>query len=131
MHKLYDFIKTFISVLVKRTVQEVDKTGGSTTQKAAVPMVADPLDEIIIDPVTKLNIALWLWEAMGTASKSADAYMLPEANSNHMPEKTQELDKASRPVAFPPLPKESKVHAKSKGFTLPKLRFGLIKLNNQ
>ncbi|WP_145055408.1 MobQ family relaxase [Mixta calida] len=120
LHKLYDFIKTFMSVLVKRPVNKTMPEPNTT----AIAAVADPLDEIMIDPVTKLKITRRHWESMGTTSKSADISMLPEANYNHEPEKKQALDKTNRAVAFPPLPKESKVPAKSKGFTLPKLRFG-------
>ncbi|WP_312738048.1 hypothetical protein [Atlantibacter hermannii] len=78
----------------------------------------------MIDPVTKLKITRRQWEAMGTTSKSADVSVPPDANYNHEPEKKQAPDKTNRAVAFLPLPKESKVPAKSKGFTLPKLRFG-------
>lgn len=133
LHKLYDFIKTFMSVLVKRPVQKAVPKPAITT--VAEPAVIDPLqdakiladislDEIMIDPVTKLKITRRQWEAMGTTSKSADVSVPPDANYNHEPEQKQAPDKTSRPVAFPPLPKESKVPAKSKGFTLPKLRFG-------
>lgn len=121
LRKIYDFIKTFMSVLVKRTAPEADKPSGSTTPKPTEPMVADPLDEVMIDPVTKLKITRREWEAMGTGSKPAQVSIPPEANYKHEPEKKQESDLT---VNFPPLPKESKVPAKSKGFTLPKLRFG-------
>lgn len=133
LHKLYDFIKTFMSVLVKHPVQKA--VPEPTTTTVAAPAIIDPLqdakiladisqDEIIIDPVTKLKITRRQWESMGTTGKSADVSVPPDANYNHEPEKKQEPDKTSRPVTFPPLPKESKVPAKSKGFTLPKLRFG-------
>lgn len=68
---------------------------------------------------------------MGTTSKSAEVSIPLEANYNHEPEKKQAQDKTSRPVTFPPLPKESKVPAKSKGFTLPKLRFGSSKRKDE
>ncbi|CAY73927.1 hypothetical protein [Erwinia pyrifoliae] len=68
---------------------------------------------------------------MSTTSKSVEVSRPSDANYNHEPEKTKEPGKTSQPVAFPPLPKESKVPAKSKGFSLPKFRFGLRKPNNQ
>lgn len=142
LHKLYDFIKIFMSVLVKRPVQKAEKPIGSTAPKPTMPTVADPLqdakiltdislDEIMIDPVTKLKITRRQWDAMGTTSKSADVSVPPDANYNHEPEKKQEPDKTSRPVAFPPLPKEKKVARKSKAFTLPKLRFGSSKRKDE
>lgn len=121
LHKLYDFIKTFMSVLVKRPVEAVVPN----------PAIADPLDEIMVEPVTKLKITRRQWESMGTTSKSADVTVPPDANYNHKSDKKQESDKTSRSVAFPPLPKESKVPAKSKGFTLPKLRFGSSKRKDE
>lgn len=127
LHKLYDFIKSFMSVLVKRPAQETVKPVDSTAPKPTMPSVADPLDEVMIDPVTKLKITRRLWEAMGTTSKPAEVSIPLEVNYKHEPEKKQEPDKTSRPVTFPPLPKESKDPAKSKGFTLPKLRFGSSK----
>lgn len=136
LHKLYDFIKSFMSVLVKRPVKKAEPEPATTT--VATSPVIDPLqdakiltdislDEVMIDPVTKLKITRRQWEAMGTTNKSADVSVPPDANYNHEPEKTQEPGKTSRAVAFPPLPKESKVPGKSKGFTLPKLRFGSSK----
>ena len=122
LHKLYEFIKTFMSVLVKHPAHKAIPEPTITTVVA--PAVIDPLDEIMIDPVTKLKITRRQWDAMGTTSKSAEVSIPLEANYNHKSEKKQESDKTSRSVAFPPLPKESKVPAKSKGFTLPKLRFG-------
>lgn len=124
LRKIYDFIKTFMSVLVKHSDLEAEKPGGTTTPKPTEPMVADPLDEVMIDPVTKLKITRREWEAMGTSSKPAQVSITPEANYKHEPEKKQESDLT---VRFPPLPKKSKVPAKSKGFTLPKLRFGSSK----
>lgn len=133
LHKLYDFIKSFMSVLVKCPVQKAEPEPAITTE--ATPAVIEPLqdakiltdislEEIMIDPVTKLMITRRKWEAMGTTSKSADVSVPPDANYNHEPEKKQEPDKTSRSVAFPPLPKENKVAKKSKGFTFPKFRFG-------
>lgn len=140
LHKLYDFIKTFVSVLIKHPVQKAIPEPAITT--VAAPAVIDPLqdakiltdislDEIMIDPVTKLKITRRQWESMGTTSKSANVSVPPDANYNQEPEKKQEPDKTSRPVTFPPLPKESKVPAKSKGFTLPKLRFGSSKRKDE
>ncbi|HBS5821048.1 TPA: MobA/MobL family protein [Klebsiella variicola] len=121
LHKLYDFIKTFMSVLVKRPVEAVVPN----------PAIADPLDEIMVDPVTKLKITRRQWESMGTTSKSADVTVSPDANYNQEPEKKQEPNKTSRVIAFPPLPKEKEVATKSKGFTLPKLRFGPSKRKDE
>lgn len=128
LRKIYDFIKTFMSVLVKRPDPKADKPGGTTTPKPTEPMNTDPLDEVMIDPVTKLKITRREWEAMGTGSKPIQVSISPEANYKHEPEKKQDPDLT---VNFPPLPKESKAPAKSKGFTLQKFRFGLIKPNNQ
>jgi hypothetical protein len=129
LHKLYDFIKTFMSVLVKHSIHKAIPEPTITTVVA--PAVVDPLDEIMIDPVTKLKITRRQWESMGATSKSADVSLPPDASYDHEPEKKQEPDKTSRPVTFPPLPKESKVPAKSKGFTLPKLRFGSSKRKDE
>lgn len=122
LHKLYDFIKSFMSVLVKRPVQQAAPEPTITTVVA--PAVIDPLDEIMIDPVTKLKITRRQWESMGTTSKSADVSVPLDANYNHEPEKKQKPDKTSEAISFPHLPKEKKVSTKSKGFTLSKLRFG-------
>ncbi|WP_409161671.1 MobQ family relaxase [Pectobacterium sp. B2J-2] len=127
LHKLYDFIKSFMSVLVKHPVQKA--VPESTT--AATPAIIDPLDEVMIDPVTKLKITRRQWEAMGTTNKSAEVSVPPDANYNHEPEKKQEPDKTSRAVTFPPLPKEKKVATKSKSFTLPKLLFGSSKRKDE
>lgn len=129
LHKLYDFIKSFMSVLVKRPVKKTEPEPATTT--VATPPVIDPFDEIMIDPVTKLKITRSQWEAMGTTSKSVEVSNSLEVNYNHEPEKKQEPDKTSRPVAFPPLPKEKKVATKSKAFTLPKLRFGSSKRKDE
>ncbi|WP_437891784.1 MobA/MobL family protein [Phytobacter sp. V91] len=133
LHKLYDFIKSFMRELVKRPCEKVVPEPAITT--VAAPPAIDPLqeaniltdtslDEIMIDPVTKLKITRRQWEAMGTTSKSVDVSVPPDANYNHEPEKKQGPDKTSPSVAFPPLPKENKVATKSKGFTFPKFRFG-------
>ncbi|MGE0971704.1 MobQ family relaxase [Klebsiella sp. WOUb02] len=133
LHKLYDFIKSFMSVLVKHPVQKAEPELATAT--VATPPVINSLqdaeiltdispDEIMIDPVTKLKITRRQWDAMGTTSKSANVSVPPDANYNHEHEKKQEPDKTNRPVAFPPLPKEKKVATKSKGFTFPKFRFG-------
>ncbi|WP_289367373.1 MobQ family relaxase [Pantoea stewartii] len=122
LHKLYDFIKTFMSVLVMYPIHNAIPEPTITTVVA--PDVIDPLDEVMIDPVTKLKITRRQWESMGTTSQSADVSVPPAANYNHEPEKKQKPDKTSEAISFPPLPKEKKVSTKSKGFTLPKLRFG-------
>lgn len=129
LRNLFDFIKIFMSVLVKHPVHKAIPEPTITT--VAAPAVIDPLDEVMVDPVTKLKITRRQWEEMGTTSKPAEVSIPLEANYNHEPEKKQEPDKTSRPVAFPPLPKESKVPAKSKGFTLTKLRFGLGKRKDE
>lgn len=129
LHKMYDFIKTFMSVLVKRPAKKASQEAAIPTTAAAA--VADPLDEIMIDPVTKLKITRRQWESMGTTSKSADVSVPPDANYNHEPEKKQKPDKTSEAIFFPPLPKGKKVSTKSKGFTLPKLRFGSSKRKDE
>ncbi|MGG6107530.1 MobQ family relaxase [Pantoea ananatis] len=129
LHKLYDFIKTFMSVLVKHPVKET--VPEPVVSMALNPVVQEPLDEVMVDPVTKLKITRRQWEGMETTSKPAEVCIPLEANYNHKSEKKQDPDKISRAIAFPPLPKEKKVATKSKGFTLPKLRFSLKKPNNQ
>lgn len=127
LHKLYDFIKTFMSVLVKRPVKET--VPESTTTAATA--VAVPLDEVMIDPVTKLKITRRQWEAMGTTSKPAEVSKPLEANYEYKSENKQNADEPTAPVAFPPLPEESKVPMKTKSFTLPKLRFGTSKRKDE
>ena len=112
LHKQYDFIKTFMSVLVKRPVKEAMPN----------PTVADPLDEIMVDPVTKLKITRRQWEAMGKTSKPAAVSRPSDANYTYDPEKKQVASDPVKSVAFPPLPEESKASEKQKVFTLPKLR---------
>ncbi|MFB4359929.1 MobQ family relaxase [Pantoea sp. BS_8] len=129
LHKMYDFIKTFISVLVNRPTKETQPEPAAIT--VPNPAVPYPLDEVMIDPVTKLKITKRQWEGMETTTKPAEVCIPLEANYNHKSEKKQDPDKTSRAIAFPPLPKEREVATKSKGFTLPKLRFGLKKPNNQ
>lgn len=129
LHKLYGFIKTFMSVMVKRPVQKAVPEPAITT--VSTPAVIDPLDEIMVDPVTKLKITRRQWVSMGTTSKSADVSVSPDANYNQEPEKKQKPDKTSEAISFPPLPKEKKVSTKSKGFTLPKLRFGSSKRKDE
>lgn len=131
LHKLYDFIKSFMSVLVKRPAQETVKPVDSTAPKPTVPSVVDPLDEVMIDPVTKLKITRRQWEDMSTVSKSVEVSRSLTANYNYEPEKKAEANKPNPSVAFPPLPKESKVPVKSKGFKLPKLRFGSSKRKDE
>ncbi|WP_312449380.1 MobQ family relaxase [Mixta calida] len=138
LHKLYDFIKSFMSVLVKHPVQKAATESTAT----AAPSVADPLqdakiltdiflDEIMIDPVTKLKITRRQWEAMGTTSKSADVSLPPDANYNHKVEKRPTVVESGRSLVFPPLPKESKVATKSKGFTFPQFLFGSRKRKDE
>ncbi|HIE9829658.1 TPA: MobQ family relaxase [Klebsiella variicola subsp. variicola] len=124
LHKLYDFIKTFMSVLVKHPVQEVEKPCGRATPKPTEPIVADPLDEVMIDPVTKLKITRRQWEVMGTGHKSAEVTKPLETNYKYKAGKKPNANESTASVAFPPLPKESKIPSKSKGFTLPRFRFG-------
>jgi hypothetical protein len=120
LHKLYDFIKSFVSVLVKRPVKEA-MSESSTTD---TPVVTDPLDEVMIDPVTKLKITKRQWEAMGATSKSVEVSKSADSNYEHKVEKRPTIVEPGGSIAFPPLPKESKVATKSKGFTFPKFRFG-------
>ncbi|WP_053086299.1 MobQ family relaxase [Klebsiella michiganensis] len=103
LHKLYDFIKTFLSVLVKRPVQGTEKPRGSTTPKPTMPAVADPLDEVMIDPVTKLKITRRQWEAMGTTSKSREVPKPSDANYIYGPEEKPTTVPAASAM-FPPLP---------------------------
>lgn len=129
LHKLYDFIKTFVSVLVKRPVKE---TMPEPVVSAALnPVVQDPFDEVMVDPVTKLKITRRQWEAMGTTSKSVEVSKPLEANYDYKSEKKPNADEPTASVAFPPLPKESEVPTKSKGFTLTKLRFGSSKRKDE
>jgi len=131
LHKLYDFIKSFVSVLVKHPVQEAEKPCGSTTPKPAEPMVADPFDEVMIDPVTKLKITRRQWEAMGTTRKSIEVANPADTNYEHTVEKRPTVVESGRSLVFPPLPKESKVATKSKGFTFPQFRFGSRKRKDE
>ncbi|WP_337063644.1 MobQ family relaxase [Raoultella ornithinolytica] len=132
LRKLYDFIKTFLSVLVKLPVQEAEKPGGSITPKPPVHPVDDPLDEVMIDPVTKLKITRRQWEAMGTTRKSVEVSKPADANYEQKKvEKRPTIAEPGRSIAFPPLPKESKVATKSKGFPLPRFRFGSGKRNDE
>lgn len=110
LHNLYDFIKTFVSVLVKCPVQEAEKSIGRTTPKPTMPAVADPLDEVMIDPVTKLKITKRHWEAMGTGGKPWDTSHIYKV------EKNSETVHPGRSAAFPCLPKQSTSPVKSIGF---------------
>lgn len=131
LHKLYDFVKSFMSVLVKHPVQEVEKPCGRATPKPTESIVADPLDEVMIDPVTKLKITRRQWEAMGTTRKSVEVSKSADANYNHKVEKRPTVVESDRSLVFPPLPKESKVATKSKGFTFPQFRFGSRKRKDE
>ena len=119
LHKLYDFIKSFMSVLVKRPVQEAKQPIGSPAPKPTVHPVADPLqdakiltdislDEIMIDPVTKLKITRRQWEAMGTGHKSAEVTKPLEANYEYKAGKKPNANESTASVAFPPLPRDEK-----------------------
>lgn len=98
LHKLYDFIKTFMSVLLKHSIHKAIPEPTITTVVA--PAVIDPLDEIMIDPVTKLKIIRRQWESMGTTSKSADVSVPPDANYNHEPEKNKSQTKQAKQFSF-------------------------------
>lgn len=119
LHKLYDSIKSFMSVLVKRPVQEAKQPIGSPAPKPTVHPVADPLqdakiltdislDEIMIDPVTKLKITRRQWEAMGTGHKSAEVTKPLEANYEYKAGKKPNANESTASVAFPPLPRDEK-----------------------
>ncbi len=94
LHKPYDFIETFMSVLVKRPVEEAVPN----------PAVADPLDEIMVDPVTKLKITRRQWEAMGKTSKSAEVSRPSDANYTYDPERKPVVTEQTKTVTFQPLP---------------------------
>ncbi|MEQ5053742.1 MobQ family relaxase [Klebsiella michiganensis] len=127
LNKLSDFIKSFMSVLIKRPVNKTMPEPNTT----AAPAVIDSLDEVMIDPVTKLKITRRQWEAMGTTSKLADVSLPPDANYNHKVEKRPTVVESGRSLVFPPLPKESKVATKSKGFTFPQFLFGSRKRKDE
>ncbi len=129
LHKLYDFIKTFVSVLVKRPVQKAVPEPAIPT--IATPAVIDPLDEVMIDPVTKLKITRKQWEAMGTIKKCVEVSKPADANYEHKVKKRPQSVEPGRSIVFPSLPKKSKVPAKSKGFTFPKFRLGSSKRKDE
>ncbi|MBK1596613.1 MobA/MobL family protein [Klebsiella pneumoniae] len=103
LHKLYDFIKTFVSVLVKRSVKETMPESTTTT----APAVADPLDEVIIDPVTKLKITRRQWEAIGTTSNPVEVSRPSDANYIYVSEEKPTTAPAASAM-FPPLPATEK-----------------------
>ncbi|GKW20722.1 hypothetical protein PEC302107_24510 [Pectobacterium araliae] len=105
LHKLYDFIKSFMSVLVKRTVKET--VPEHVVGTVAAPVVAEPLDEIMVDPVTKLKITRRQWEAMGATSKSREAPKPSDANYIYGPEEKPTTAPAASAM-FPPLPVSEK-----------------------
>lgn len=72
------FIKTFVSVLVKRPTKETQPVPATGTMPN--PAAPDLLDEVMFAPVTKLNITKRQWEAMGTGSKPAEAPKSTYAN---------------------------------------------------
>ncbi|MGG6193891.1 hypothetical protein ACQV2B_07325 [Pantoea allii] len=106
LQKLYDFIKTFLSVLVKRPTKETQPEPATGT--VPNPAVPDPLDEVMIDPVTKLKITKRQWEAMGTGSKSAEVSKPLEVNYEYKPGKNPNANGSTASVAFPPLPRDEK-----------------------
>ena len=118
-----------MSVLVKRPVETSipDPTTSSTTEQT----VHDPLDKVMVDPVTRLKITRRQWEELGQARKPAEVPVPPKANYSHEPEKKQESDKPSLPVTFSTLPKESKITIKSICFVTPKLRFSWSKRKDE
>ncbi|UBU95203.1 hypothetical protein [Edwardsiella tarda] len=126
---MYDFINFFMSVLFKRPGEKTVPEPAITT--VAAPAVIDPLDEIMVDPVTKLKITSRQWEAMGTTRKSVEVSKSADANYEHKVEKRPTIVEPSGSIAFPPLPKESKVATKSKGFTFPQFRFGSRKRKDE
>ncbi|PQK74282.1 hypothetical protein CG428_12720 [Pantoea ananatis] len=94
LHKLYDFIKTFMSMLVKRPAEEAVPN----------PAVTDPLDEIMVDPVTKLKITRRQWEAMGKTSRTAEVSRPSDANYTYYPERKPVATEQTKTVTFQPLP---------------------------
>lgn len=100
LHKLYDFIKSFMSVLVKRLVQKAVPEPTTTV----APVVADPLDEIMIDPVTKLKVSRRQWEAMGTTNKPILIAKPEDANYGFKRSKKSVINNNAEPVTFPTLP---------------------------
>jgi hypothetical protein len=89
-------------------------TYSSTAPKPTVHPVTDPLDEVMIDPVTKLKITRRQWEAMSTTSKSVEVSKPSDANFNYQPEEKQTMPESVESVALPTLPKESKKSTKLK-----------------
>ena len=80
----------------------------STTTTA--PAVADPLDEVIIDPVTKLKITRRQWEAIGTTSKPVEVSRPSDANYIYVSEEKPTTAPAAPAASamFPPLPATEK-----------------------
>lgn len=125
LYKLYDFIKSFMSVLVKRPVKKVVPEPATAT--VATPPVIDPFDEIMIDPVTKLKITRRQWEAMRTSHKSAEVTKPLEANYEYKAGKKPNANESTASVAFPPLPRDEKTRefnpVKNPIKSIPKLQF--------
>lgn len=105
LQKLYDFIKTFVSVLVKRPTKETQPEPATST--VPNPAVPDPLDEVMIDPVTKLKITRRQWEAMGTGIKPAEVSKPTDANYIYDSEKKPVANEHTKTVSFPPLPDDA------------------------
>ncbi|WP_168403777.1 hypothetical protein [Erwinia amylovora] len=70
--------------------------------------VADPLDEIMVDPVTKLKITRRQWEAMGTNSKPAEVFKPLEVNYEYKAGKNPNANESTASVAFPPVTRDEK-----------------------
>lgn len=105
MHRLYDFIETFVSVLVKCPAKEaVSNTAVADPLQDAKILTDISLDEIIIDPVTKLKITRRQWEAMGKGSKSEEVSRPSNANYDYESEKKPATTEHTKFVTFPPLP---------------------------
>lgn len=105
LQKLYDFIETFVSVLIKRPTKETQPEPATGT--VPNPAVPDPLDEVMIDPVTKLKITKRQWEAMGTGNRSADVSKPTDANYIYDSKKKPVANEHNKTITFPPLPDDA------------------------
>lgn len=121
LRKIYEFIKSFMSVLIKRPVQEAVKPGSNITPKPTVPMVDDPLDEVMIDPVTKLKITRRQWEALGQARKPAEVPLPDETNYEFTKKKDTEKNH-DECVSFPPLTRDREQTTKSAIYNITKTK---------
>ena len=120
LHKLYDFIKTFMSVLVKSPTKETQPEPATCT--VPNPTVSDTLDEVMIDPVTKLKITKRQWEAMGTARRSVEVSKPTDANYIYDSKKKPVANEHNKTVTFPPLPDD----AENKNAQTRKINFKLV-----